>query len=91
MDGSYYGSGDLRIGFSGTRFVRDLAVDGTAIWDRTTRWVRAALRVRGPFGLVGRLRVTFSTHAPGAIAVIRGRLGGRRVDLSTPAPWSPQG
>jgi TAP-like protein. len=91
MHGSYYGLGDLTIDLTGVRFVHDLAIDGTATWGRMTRRIRATVRVEGPNGLAGRLWVSFSTHAPGAIAMIRGRLNGMRIDLSTPAAWSPQG
>jgi hypothetical protein len=70
--------------------VRDLAVGGTAIWNRTNLELEASLQLSGVVG--GDLAVRFATDVPrGGVVAVSGRLDGRRVDLRLPAPWSPQG
>jgi hypothetical protein len=67
-----------------TRFVSDVAVSGEAVWNRRADTVSARLRVHGPRS--GRLRVHWRTRDVRSLAALRGRLGGRRVTLETPAP-----
>jgi pimeloyl-ACP methyl ester carboxylesterase len=89
--GAYYGYAPLTIDFHDTRFVRDLAVRGTMMWNRRSYVAHATLRVTGPAGLEGAIDVTFPTNATGAVAHVRGTIDGHTVRLALPAPWAPQG
>ncbi|HEY1330177.1 MAG TPA: alpha/beta fold hydrolase [Actinomycetota bacterium] len=91
LAGPYLGHGPLTIDFQGTRFVRDLAASGDAVWDRTSLRLSASLGVVGPGIASGRLDVRFPTNVTGAQAVVTGTIDGRHVRVLTPAPWSPQG
>lgn len=79
----YYSYGPVRLRLRGVRFVADLAGSGVAVWDRRKQRYRARLRVSGKRS--GVLRVAWPSRV-NAMARIRGRLGGRVVRLSTPAP-----
>ena len=82
--GAYHAYGPVRFRLHAVRFTRDLAVSGRAAWDRRALRVRARLRLRG--ARHGSLRVAWATDRRAATATVRGRLGGRRVDLVLPAP-----
>jgi hypothetical protein len=71
--------------FEGARFSDDVAVDGTAVWDRSTGEVEADLEVTGPNGR-GSLTVAWDDSVPDAVASARGTLGGRTVSVTLPAP-----
>jgi hypothetical protein len=58
-------------------------VSGPVVWNRRAGAVKARLRLSGSHS--GRLRLGWSL-APRAFASLRGRLGGREVRLTTPAP-----
>lgn len=88
--GPYIGNAPLSIRFRGTRLVKDLAVWGTAVWDRRSLSVDATLRVAGPGRVHGTVRITWSTHDDTA-AEVTGELHGRRLHLTMPSPWRPQG
>jgi pimeloyl-ACP methyl ester carboxylesterase len=77
----------VTIDFDGTRFARDVAVDGRARLDFSHgSAVRARVRVNGPAGADGRLRLRGNWFSPDASVIrIRGRLGGRRVAAVVPA------
>jgi len=77
----------VTIDFNGTRFARDVAVDGRARLDFAHgSAVRARVRVNGPAGSDGRLRLRGNWFRPDARVIrIRGRLGGRRVAALVPA------
>jgi pimeloyl-ACP methyl ester carboxylesterase len=89
VHGPYLSRTPLSLVFRGTRFVQDLMVSGTAVWDRTTYGVAAWLRVRGPGGLSGTLRIAFPTDRAHPVATVRGTLSGRQIDVRPPVPWSP--
>ncbi len=82
--GDYLSYSPVRLRMRRARFVRDLAVSGTVVWDRRASRVTARLRVAGAAD--GRLRLRWDLAAQRAVASIDGRLGGRRVFLKTPAP-----
>jgi len=84
------GNAPVSIRFRGTRLVKDLAVWGTAVWDRRSLSVDATLRVAGPGLVHGTVRITWSTHDDTA-AELTGELHGRRLHLTMPSPWRPQG
>ena len=79
---SYTGERIVRFRFRGARFARDVPVSGVATWRLSDGAVRARLRLPGR----GRLRVRWSTQRALAVAVLDGRLGGRRVRASMLAP-----
>jgi hypothetical protein len=82
--GAYYSHAPVTLRMRRTRFVSDVAVSGEAVWNRRAGKVSARLRVHGPRS--GRLRVHWRTRDVRSLAALRGRLGGRRVTLETPAP-----
>jgi hypothetical protein len=71
----------------GTKLVDDLAVSGTAVWNRRTSYgITAKLTLSG--SVSGRLTIGFPTQHPGGEATIDGVLAGRHVVMHMPAPWS---
>ena len=82
--GDYYGTGPVTFRLRGLRFTRDLAVGGRAAWDREARRMSARVRLSG--ARTGRLRVAWATGVRTATATVRGKLGGRAVRLTLPAP-----
>lgn len=85
--GSYSASGST-ITFDRTKFVRDLKVSGTATVDSTLFEVTADLDLVIPNEGQGNLTIRFDTDPKAATATVRGRINGRRIVLTTPAPWS---
>jgi hypothetical protein len=79
---SYTGSRVVRFRFRGARFARDVPVSGVVVWRLSDGSVRARLRLPGR----GRLRARWSTQRALAVAVVDGRLDGRRVRASMLAP-----
>jgi pimeloyl-ACP methyl ester carboxylesterase len=79
----YYSYGSVRLKLKKVRYAKDLAVSGEAVWDRREQSYGATLRLAGKRS--GVLRVSWPSRAD-ATATITGRLGGRAVRLSTPAP-----
>jgi hypothetical protein len=71
--------------FDDAKFADDVAVDGTATWDRRTGQVEADLEVTAT-GASGSLTVAWDESAPGAIATARGTLDGRPISVNLPAP-----
>jgi pimeloyl-ACP methyl ester carboxylesterase len=82
--GAYYSHAPVTLRMRDTRFVSDVAVSGRAVWDRRAGAVSARLRVSGPRS--GRLSIRWRTRAVHSVASLRGRLGGRAVDLAMAAP-----
>ena len=88
--GRFVASGDcysfepVRLRMRRTRFVSDLGVSGTVTWDRRALRVRGRLRLSGAH--TGTLTISWPTRATRGVATLRGRLGGRAVRLTTPAP-----
>jgi pimeloyl-ACP methyl ester carboxylesterase len=91
VSGGYYSYRPLVLRFKSDRFVPNLKVSGTATWNRTSSLLTAKLRLTGPRGRKGDLRIEWSTSVPGAIASERGAIGGQRVALTMPAPFSAHG
>jgi hypothetical protein len=88
--GGYYSERPLEIRFHADRFVSDLAVSGPAIWNRAAHRMRATLTLAGPRDASGGIVLTFSTAPGGGPALATGRLGGRRLRVAFPVPWTPQ-
>lgn len=95
--GTWTGDGDddLTITLDRYRLVSDLAVSGTVTWGRYTHKVTVRLVVDGTTAsgrtvrdssVSGVLRGAWDSRARGAQAVLTGRLGGRPVRASLPAP-----
>ena len=82
--GEYYGTDPVTFRLRGVRFTRDLAVSGRAAWDRKA--LRMTGRVRLSGARTGRLRIAWATGERAATATVRGKLGGRAVRLTLPAP-----
>ncbi|MBV8735408.1 MAG: alpha/beta fold hydrolase [Solirubrobacterales bacterium] len=91
VSGGYYAYGPLVLRFHSTRFVPDLAVSGTATWDRKASVLRARLTVAGPHGLSGRLRIEWSTDEKRATATEELTIDKRSVTLEMPAAYSAHG
>jgi len=89
--GSYDSMKPLTLTLHGCRFVKDLAVSGTVVWNRTAQSLQAALRVRGPGGGTGSFTARWSTGVSnsGGPAVVSGRFDGHAVTVALPAPWVP--
>jgi len=78
---SYTGTRFVRFRFRRTRFARDVPVGGTATWRLGTGAVRADLRLPG-----GRLRAQWNVRRRLATARLSGRIGGRPLRATMPAP-----
>jgi len=68
------------------RWVRDVAVSGTARWNRSTGAVRAVVSVHGAGTDPGRLVLRWNDQDNHARAVATGRVGGQAVRTGFPAP-----
>jgi pimeloyl-ACP methyl ester carboxylesterase len=91
VTGGYYSHRPLVLRLHSTRFVPDLAVSGTATWDRKSSVLQAKLTVVGPHGLRGHLRIRWSTNKKAATATEKGTIDNRRVTLKMPATYSAHG
>ncbi len=83
---SYTGSNILRFRVSDYAFVRDVAADGRAIWDRDSGTYTVDFTVDGPGGRDGRIKATWNDYDFNAKAVVTGSIHNRPVRLRTPAP-----
>lgn len=68
------------------QWVSDVRVTGTGTVPRGAGTARVTVELRGAGTADGELTVTWPTRTPGALARVRGTLGGRAIDVSTPAP-----
>jgi hypothetical protein len=82
--GDYYSMEPVTFRLRKARFVRDLAVSGRAAWNREALRMTARVKLAGARS--GRLRIAWATGARDATATVRGRIGGRTVRLTMPAP-----
>jgi pimeloyl-ACP methyl ester carboxylesterase len=83
---SYSGDDPVAFALKNVRFVRRVPVSGTARWSPTGGRVRARVRVRGPFGRTGTLRLRWSLGVPLARASLKGEVGGRPLRATMLAP-----
>jgi pimeloyl-ACP methyl ester carboxylesterase len=83
--GTSYTRNPLRLTFDRTRFVDDMSISGTAVWNRETLVVHAHVHVDGPDGVSGELSISMPTT--GGDASVHGSLGGREIDVRTPASF----
>ncbi len=91
VNGRYYSQRPLVLRFHSTRFVSDLAVSGTATWDRKSSMLQAKLTAAGPHGLRAHLRIEWSTDKNAATATEKGTIDRRGVTLKMPATYSAHG
>ena len=81
---AYYSYGPVRLRLARARFTEDVAVSGRATWERRAQRIHARVRLAGVRR--GTLRIAWQADRPAARASVRGRIGGRAVRLSLPAP-----
>lgn len=80
-------AGGRRLELDSVRWTEDVAVSGTIrVGARPERPIVADIRIAGPEGLRGRLRIAWLDEPADARASIVGRLGGAPVRATTPAP-----
>jgi hypothetical protein len=86
--GTFTTRGSARVTWrlDGVRWVEDVAVSGTASWNRRTGAIRAVVTLTGTGVPGGRLRLRWNDLEALARADVRGMIGGRPVDLRIPAP-----
>lgn len=77
---------DQRLQLDGVRWAEDATVRGRLDWPWMAGLARAVVEVDGPGGVRGRLHVEWPEQQPGALARVRGELGGRHVDAQLAAP-----
>ncbi|MDB5970195.1 MAG: hypothetical protein JWQ90_2645 [Hydrocarboniphaga sp.] len=75
------GSGVYHYALDTYQWTADLPVSGTIDWDRGSGAVSAQVTVSG-----GKLQVTWNDAQPGAIATVTGKLDGKTVVATLPAP-----
>jgi len=69
------------------RWTDDVSVSGRADWDYNFPGAVAAdLKVTGPGGSRGTLRITWSSRVPGAVAQITGKMGNKKLAATIYAP-----
>jgi pimeloyl-ACP methyl ester carboxylesterase len=91
--GAYYSSsGPMTLVLQGCRFVENLAVSGSVVWNRTTKVVEATVHTQGSGDARGTFTVQWKTgiydwRTP---ATVTGTFAGKRVSVELPAPWVPQ-
>ena len=83
---SYSGDRKTRFEFDSARFVTDVKVTGHATWNLDTGRITGSVLTRGPGGLPGRVRFSWSLAQPHGIAQLRGTVGGNRLDATMVAP-----
>ena len=82
---SYAGYATVRFRLHDVELVPGQRVSGTAVWGRSAKRVKVDLTVRG-VGPDARLRGRWHTRDPGAVALLRGRVGGTPAEVSFSAP-----
>jgi hypothetical protein len=92
VHGTYDSSAPLTLTLHGCRFVEDLAVSGSVVWNRTSKVVDATVKVHGPGTSGGSFAVSWDTgiYNWGVPATVTGVFDGQRVDAELPAAWVPQ-
>ncbi|HTU29474.1 MAG TPA: alpha/beta hydrolase [Solirubrobacteraceae bacterium] len=90
--GAYYSYEPIKLTLHGCRLVKDLAVSGTVVWQRSAGRVRATVVTRGPSGSLGRLTLRWGTGVGNARspATVTGSVDGAAARVELPAPWVPQ-
>ncbi len=76
----------VRFRLNGIRWVRDEAVSGMVHWDLDGGAIRAAVSLRGTGVPPGHLMLTWNDWQTRAVATATGRVGGRAVHATFPAP-----
>jgi pimeloyl-ACP methyl ester carboxylesterase len=84
-NGVYSENPAVRFRMKELRWTDDVSVSGTMTWDRVTGLIDATIAVSGPGTESGSVQVTWNNSGSHATATVRGRIGGRPVDLELPA------
>lgn len=87
--GAYYSFRPIRLTLHRCRLVKDLAVSGTVVWQRSAKVVRASVVTRGPNGSLGRFNIRWGTGVRDARspATVTGSFNGGSVRGALPSPW----
>jgi pimeloyl-ACP methyl ester carboxylesterase len=87
--GAYYSFRPIRLTLHRCRLVKDLAVSGTVVWQRSAKVVRAVVVSRGPGGSMGRFSLRWGTGVGNARlpATVTGSFNGDSVSVALPSPW----
>jgi pimeloyl-ACP methyl ester carboxylesterase len=87
--GAYYSFQPIRLTLHRCRFVKDLAVSGTVLWQRSTGVVRATVVTRGRHGSSGRFSIRWGTGVGNARspATLAGTFNGASVRGELSPPW----
>jgi hypothetical protein len=90
--GVFFASGPITLSLHNCRFVKNLAVSGPVIWNRTTGVVNATVNVHGPGHMNGTFAVQWHTGISDwrAPAAVTGTFDGQTVSVDLSAPWVPQ-
>ena len=88
---SYSGDRKTTFAFDDARFVNDVRVTGFATWNLDTGRITGTVVTRGPGGLPGRIRFSWSLEQAHGIAQLRGTVGGHRLDATMLAPERRRG
>jgi pimeloyl-ACP methyl ester carboxylesterase len=87
--GAYYSFRPIRLTLHRCRLVKDLAVSGTVVWDRSAKVVTATVVTRGPRDASGRFSLRWGTGVGNARspATVTGSFNGGAVHVELPSPW----
>jgi pimeloyl-ACP methyl ester carboxylesterase len=91
--GAYYSSsGPMTLDLQGCRFVENLAVSGSVVWNRTSQVVDATVHTEGSADSRGTFTVQWKTGIEDwrTPATVTGVFAGKQVSVELPAPWVPQ-
>ena len=86
--GTFTSNGDTRVKFrlKDVKWVEDLAVSGTVVFQRDTGAIQATLVARRTNGSVARLTMDWNDFTPLGRASVTGTIDRRPVALNIPAP-----
>jgi hypothetical protein len=90
--GAYYSFQPIKLTLHGCRFVTNLAVSGTVLWNRSAKSVTAHLTTRSAAGSAGRFTVRWGTGVKSAraAATVTGTFNGSAVRVTLATPWTLQ-
>jgi hypothetical protein len=71
---------------AGVRWAEDVSVTGTLTWRARPNTGRASLNVRAEDGTAGTVRIRWPASATDDRALLEGRIGGRLLRATAPAP-----
>jgi hypothetical protein len=86
--GTFTSNGDVRVKFrlKDMKWVEDLAVSGTVVFQRDTGAIQATLVAKRAYGSVARLTMDWNDFTPLGRALVAGTIDRRPVSFNIPAP-----